>query len=892
MITSSRHQSPLSHHVSRYAAWLGTFALAMATACREPSSSPNRASVRQLGGRGGRPTEDAEPAGGGGNAGDPSSANAGDRGGGQVRLKPVPATAGGLTGRGGKAGAETGGEQADEPGGAGAGPARPSAPFSSVRCSELPVTDGCEVTGTGDALVLRGGVLTPGVVYEAGSVRVSAQGVIECAGCACDTEGARVVTCGDAIVSPGFVNPHDHVAYDAEPPRPLGPERYEHRHDWRLGLRGHAAIEYEGGASPIARAAQELRMLLGGVTTLAGGAGHRGLARNPDMADLGEGLPTAPADSETFPLDDSDGRLVTSGCGYGKNHATSDDVERSGAYLAHLGEGIDLAAENELACALGADFGLIEPTTAVVHAVAARARIAAELGARHALVVWSPRSNVALYGNTAPVPLLLRSGVDVALGTDWLLSGSMSLLRELRCARDFSTRYFDGALDDHALFLMSTASAARAVGAGDALGRLAAGWLGDVSVIARHGREPYTAAVSAEPADFMLIVRSGAPVYGRRALLDALGSSGCEPLDVCGAPQSVCAAGSDFTLAELQATADATYPLVACGEPPNEPTCVPSRPDEYDGTAREGDRDGDGVADGDDACPSVFDPPRPLDDGTQADADGDGLGDACDPCPLDAAPGCERNLMGDRDGDGVPDGVDTCPDTPDPEQGDADGDGRGDACDYCSAPNPGISPCPMPIAAIRRPDAESHPPRHALIQLDGAVVSALRPDSASSRGFYLQANTEPLAGVFVYTSSNAPEVSLGDRVSLRARYDRYYELDELVAPNVLTREPGAAPLPLTLAAEDIGDAGALGAAYDSMLVSVTDVRVVSTNPDAPSDYDETGLTGALRLDDLLYPDLDNTFPTDTGFTRLTGILARSFDHQKLLPRGEADIGPN
>lgn len=40
---------------------------------------------------------------------------------------------------------------------------------------------------------------------------------------------------------------------------------------------------------------------------------------------------------------------------------------------------------------------------------------------------------------------------------------------------------------------------------------------------------------------------------------------------------------------------------------------------------------------------------------------------------------------GDRDDDGVPDGDDNCPDGPNPDQADADGDGRGDACDPCPA---------------------------------------------------------------------------------------------------------------------------------------------------------------------------------------------------------------
>lgn len=74
-----------------------------------------------------------------------------------------------------------------------------------------------------------------------------------------------------------------------------------------------------------------------------------------------------------------------------------------------------------------------------------------------------------------------------------------------------------------------------------------------------------------------------------------------------------------------------------------------------------GDRDGDGVNDAVDNCPSVFNP-------NQSDSDNNGLGDACEE-------------DGDRDGDGVPNGVDNCPDGANPNQIDSDGDAIGDACD-------------------------------------------------------------------------------------------------------------------------------------------------------------------------------------------------------------------
>jgi hypothetical protein len=237
----------------------------------------------------------------------------------------------------------------------------------------------------------------------------------------------------------------------------------------------------------------------------------------------------------------------------------------------------------------------------------------------------------------------------------------------------------------------------------------------------------------------------------------------------------------------------------------------------------------------------------------------------------------------------VPDGVDLCPEVSDPAQNDADGDGRGDACDFCATANPGVLPCSVPISAVRDRAAPSHPPRHALVELAGAVVTALRPGSGSSRGFYLQDGAAEYSGLFVYTGDQSPDVAVGDRVSVRGRYDVYYELDELVAPTVLERTPETPLPPVVLRADEVGDVGALAVAYDSMLVTVTDAIVTESNPDVPSDYDETGLDGALRLDDLLYTELDNAFAPGTRFSAVTGLLGRSFDHQKLYPRSAVDF---
>ncbi|HEX8791175.1 MAG TPA: amidohydrolase family protein, partial [Polyangiaceae bacterium] len=477
----------------------------------------------------------------------------------------------------------------------------------------------------------------------AGEVMIDGKGKIACASASCSgTSGytaATHIACTNAVISPGFVNAHDHTAYDLDPPVDHGDIRYQHRNEWRTGADGAMALPSQRAVyDTLSMGAVELRFLVSGVTSIVGVGGTPGLAR--DLADAQselEGLSGNIVNFDTFPLGDQNGTILTSGCAYPKVDTTA-SAFMDGWFAPHFGEGINPGAENEIVCADSTALGLVTSKTAIIHAVGTNAKDVAQIAAAGASVVWSPRSNISLYGNTAPVTELKYAGVNIALGTDWLPSGSMNELRELACASEMNAHYFAKTFSDQELVEMATANAAKSVGFGTQIGTIAPGMVADLVVFAATANKDFSAVVQASNEDVALVLRGGTPLYGDTLLMQAAGGTGskCATLDVCNVQKTACIDIQNVKLSDLQGAIAKSYPLFSCrGQtPPNEPSCTPYR-DTYPNGTSATDGDGDGVPDGSDDCRAIFNPPRSMDGDKQSDVDGDGFGDACDAKPLD-----------------------------------------------------------------------------------------------------------------------------------------------------------------------------------------------------------------------------------------------------------------
>src|SRR5262249_39682577 len=145
----------------------------------------------------------------------------------------------------------------------------------------------------------------------------------------------------------------------------------EHRNDWRTGANGHTEIHTSGGASGSEISFGELRFLMGGATSTVGSGSADGLLRNLDKT-AQEGLNQPPVDFETFPLGDSSGVEIPSGCAY-PNILTTSSIAGDDAFFPHVSEGVGTASHNEFLCLSSSSNGgqdLVQPQSAFIHSVA------------------------------------------------------------------------------------------------------------------------------------------------------------------------------------------------------------------------------------------------------------------------------------------------------------------------------------------------------------------------------------------------------------------------------------------------------------------------------------------------------------------------------------------
>ena len=459
--------------------------------------------------------------------------------------------------------------------------------YQVVRKPDPPatVTDGVETR-----ILLAGTVVGPAGPFE-GEVLVEGN-LITCVAASCSGQpgasGATVVTT-NGIIFPGLIDAHNHGLFNIFDETDWSPlQLYGNHNQWTNEARYGEMVDAKQylnseGTSPVDYGCEmdkyaEVKALIAGTTSMlvAPGTGrscYASLIRTIDTAqnDLG-------ADRIQTSISVPSNTTAQSVCA---NFADGD----TDAYVVHVAEGVDQTALNEFSTLASRAGGcLMAPETTIVHGTALGASEFATMAANGMKLVWSPKSNMFLYGATTRIDLAMAAGVTtIALAPDWALGGSINLLDELKFADEVDADQFGDILGPERLTRMVTLDAARALALHGVLGSLEAGKRADITVIGGWRPAPYDALLLAEPTSVRLVMVDGRVLYGDAQLIAAgPASPGCEAFDVCGADKFICAAEAstlnklnqtyaEFRQALVDALADYDANVLSAGSAPFSP---------------------------------------------------------------------------------------------------------------------------------------------------------------------------------------------------------------------------------------------------------------------------------------------------------------------------------
>jgi cytosine/adenosine deaminase-related metal-dependent hydrolase len=332
---------------------------------------------------------------------------------------------------------------------------------------------------------------------------------------------AAVVDVGAAYVLPGFIDMHNHLAYNVLPLwfEPGRTEPWLHHKHWTDADTYTASITEP--AWVYAKAAPEALLGYVQVREMAGGAaaaqgwpnsnrGYGTIVRNVDSEDAGTGR------------DDLIFTSVVTKTGPALVDEIQHMVDGSG-FIYHCAEGQRGSRVLDEYVDVEAATGLL-PTFIGIHCCAVDAPNWQKWAPDKAGgVVWSPTSNMLLYDQTTLIPDVRAQKLSVCLGSDWGPSGTKNLLGEMKVASIMADA-LGYRVADRDIVEMVTVNPGRLLERcwHVPVGRLVPGAFADVTVIrGRGGGSAWKRIVAARERDVALVVINGTPRYGDADLMTA-----------------------------------------------------------------------------------------------------------------------------------------------------------------------------------------------------------------------------------------------------------------------------------------------------------------------------------------------------------------------------------
>jgi len=434
-------------------------------------------------------------------------------------------------------------------------PTLPSAPRASVI--------GAATDVSGRPIVLRGTILTPDGVIKHGYVGIVNGRIVSVSAKPPDIPDAvRVNT--EGIILPGFIDLHNHVPWNVLPRWSPG-RTFTDQPQWADDP------EFRVFSAPFDRlvaasfcdmnAWGELRALVGGTTSIMATRSFaciRGLVRNLDY------------NSGFYGTTELDREHIFNAAGFRLPPPTdvagrAEFVQIARFLIAnpfyealalHVAEGTDAYAEEQFMFLRSR--GLLNPKGVLIHGISLGVSDFQAMAATGTALVWSPRSNLELYGTREDIAAALDAGVEIALAPDWALTGSSNMLDELKTAAQWNREHLGGRLTDRQLVDMVTSVPAHVAGVDDEVGFIRLGLRADLLVIGGEDNDddvdPYRRVVDATPADVRLVLIDGVPLYGDRELMQSFWERGdLEETAIPGAGKTLATPAAGVLVSDLAA---------------------------------------------------------------------------------------------------------------------------------------------------------------------------------------------------------------------------------------------------------------------------------------------------------------------------------------------------
>ncbi len=343
----------------------------------------------------------------------------------------------------------------------------------------------------------------------------------------------------NGTIYPGMLDLHNHLHYNQAPlwdMTPHLPENnrnawggYNNRYEWKNHpdyseqVTKPKMLVHSGPYWNMESEAMkyiEMKSLVGGATAAQGGPS------NPD--DSYATVLSRNIEDYNFGRDEIHTKVTELTSDYVGNHIKTGNASGElDAWFIHIAEGVDERSRAEFDILV--QNNLLVGELVLIHGVALTDREFTQMADVGATLVWSPLSNLLLYGQTADIAAAKAAGVHITLAPDWAPSGSKSPLHELKVADLWDDEMLGDIFTDYELVEMVTSSAAQATNWDVEVGTIEAGKVADLVVVDNIHANPYTNLIHAVDPDVRLTVVGGLAVYGDQDIMTALKGSDTEP---------------------------------------------------------------------------------------------------------------------------------------------------------------------------------------------------------------------------------------------------------------------------------------------------------------------------------------------------------------------------